>query len=276
MKLISVNDLSLQNEGYFAFKHVAFSISQNEIISISGDNGSGKTQLLEILTDNRMADGGTIEYTPGVRIGYLPQNDPQIIEATVGKYLENIRLLSKKLAVRKDQLKEMITFMGLSPYLDRSVQQLSWGIRRRVGFLAAVAGHPNVLLLDEPFAFQSSSIIKNMLTLIQDLKENGSGIILAGTEFDERINQCIDKSFLLKDNNLSLASSIEEEPNQEVALIFRVNPNSIAITPDLEKYIVSNINNLIEMKTPVALRNTIVKRMVQLNYQFEGDKEIGS
>ncbi|HCD08493.1 ATP-binding cassette domain-containing protein [Companilactobacillus crustorum] len=276
MKLISVNDLSLQNEGYFAFKHVAFSISQNEIISISGDNGSGKTQLLEILTDNRMADGGTIEYTPGVRIGYLPQNDPQIIEATVGKYLENIRLLSKKLAVRKDQLKEMITFMGLSPYLDRSVQQLSWGIRRRVGFLAAVAGHPNVLLLDEPFAFQSSSIIKNMLTLIQDLKENGSGIILAGTEFDERINQCIDKSFLLKDNNLSLASSIEEEPNQEVALIFRVNPNSIAITPDLEKYIVSNINNLIEMKTPVALRNTIVKRMVQLNYQFEGDKEIES
>lgn len=276
MKLISVNDLSLQNEGYFAFKHVAFSISQNEIISISGDNGSGKTQLLEILTDNRMADGGTIEYTPGVRIGYLPQSDPQIIEATVGKYLENIRLLSKKLAVRKDQLKEMITFMGLSPYLDRSVQQLSWGIRRRVGFLAAVAGHPNVLLLDEPFAFQSSSIIKNMLTLIQDLKENGSGIILAGTEFDERINQCIDKSFLLKDNNLSLASSIEEEPNQEVALIFRVNPNSIAITPDLEKYIVSNINNLIEMKTPVALRNTIVKRMVQLNYQFEGDKEIES
>ncbi|CAJ1179360.1 gliding motility-associated ABC transporter ATP-binding subunit GldA [Companilactobacillus crustorum] len=276
MKLISVNDLSLQNEGYFAFKHVAFSISQNEIISISGDNGSGKTQLLEILTDNRMADGGTIEYTPGVRIGYLPQNDPQIIEATVGKYLENIRLLSKKLAVRKDQLKEMITFMGLSPYLDRSVQQLSWGIRRRVGFLAAVAGHPNVLLLDEPFAFQSSSIIKNMLTLIQDLKENGSGIILAGTEFDERINQCIDKSFLLKDNNLSLASSIEEEPNQEVALIFRVNPNSIAITPDLEKYIVSNINNLIEMKIPVALRNTIVKRMVQLNYQFEGDKEIES
>ncbi|APU72198.1 ATP-binding cassette domain-containing protein [Companilactobacillus crustorum] len=276
MKLISVNDLSLQNEGYFAFKHVAFSISQNEIISISGDNGSGKTQLLEILTDNRMADGGTIEYTPGVRIGYLPQNDPQIIEATVGKYLENIRLLSKKLAVRKDQLKEMITFMGLSPYLDRSVQQLSWGIRRRVGFLAAVAGHPNVLLLDEPFAFQSSSIIKNMLTLIQDLKENGSGIILAGTEFDERINQCIDKSFLLKDNNLSLASSIEEEPNQEVALIFRVNPNSIAITPYLEKYIVSNINNLIEMKTPVALRNTIVKRMVQLNYQFEGDKEIES
>lgn len=276
MKLISVNDLSLQNEGYFAFKHVAFSISQNEIISISGDNGSGKTQLLEILTDNRMADGGTIEYTPGVRIGYLPQNDPQIIEATVGKYLENIRLLSKKLAVRKDQLKEMITFMGLSPYLDRPVQQLSWGIRRRVGFLAAVAGHPNVLLLDEPFAFQSSAIIKNMLTMLEDLKENGSGIILAGTEFDEHIKQCVDKSFLLKDNKLSLARSIEEDPSQEVALIFRVNPNSIAITPDLEKYIVSNINNLIEMKIPVALRNTIVKRMVQLNYQFEGDKEIES
>ena len=55
MKLISVNDLSLQNEGYFAFKHVAFSLSQNEIIGINGDNGSGKTQFLEALANNDVA-----------------------------------------------------------------------------------------------------------------------------------------------------------------------------------------------------------------------------
>ncbi|MDG5112229.1 ATP-binding cassette domain-containing protein [Companilactobacillus pabuli] len=51
MKLISVNDLSLQIEGYFAFKHVAFSLSQNEVIGINGDNGSGKTQLLEAIVN---------------------------------------------------------------------------------------------------------------------------------------------------------------------------------------------------------------------------------
>jgi ATPase components of ABC transporters with duplicated ATPase domains len=74
MELISVNDLSLQREGYFAFKHVAFSLSQNEIIGISGENGSGKTQLLETIANYEQADSGRIKYTPGVRIRLYATN----------------------------------------------------------------------------------------------------------------------------------------------------------------------------------------------------------
>jgi len=273
MNLLSVNDLSLQNEGYFAFKHVAFSLSQNEIIGINGDNGSGKTQLLEAIAENRTPDSGQIDYTPGVRIGYLPQVNPQIIDQTVGKYLEDMRKLSKKLAVRKEQLEGMITFLGLSPYLNRSVQQLSLGVRRRVDFVAAVSGHPNVLLLDEPFAFQSNKSIMNMLNLIQDLKDNGSGIIIAGTRFDKNINHYIDMGYLLKDNKLT---KIQSTTNVElkIVLIFSIHPNSSAITQDIEKYITVNKNNLIEMKVPLAIRQSMIKKMTRLNYQFEEAKNI--
>ena len=273
MKLISVNDLSLQNEGYFAFKHVAFSLSQNEIIGVNGDNGSGKTQLLEAIVNNEVSDSGTIKYTPGVRIGYLPQSDPQIVDQTVSKYLENIRQLSKNLAVRKEQLQAMITFLGLSPHLNQPVDQLSLGLRRRVDFLAAVSGHPNVLLLDEPFAFQSNKTIMNMLSLLQDLKENGSGIILAGTRFDGQINQYIDVDYLLKDKTLT---KIESTTNTEMAclLTFKVQPNSIAVTRDILKYITSNANNMIVLKLPLAMKNAMVEKMTRLNYQLEGVKEI--
>jgi len=273
MKLISVNDLSLQNEGYFAFKHVAFSLSQNEIIGINGDNGSGKTQLLDAIAEYRTPDGGKIEYTPGVRIGYLPQSDPQVIDQTVAKYLEDTRRLSKKLAVRKEQLQAMVTFLGMSPYLDHQVQQLSIGLRRRVDFLAAVSGHPNVLLLDEPFAFQSNKTIANMLNLIQDLKDNGSGIIVAGTNFDNNIKHNFDSNYLLKDNSLTKNQSATNV-NQKTLLIFSVHTNSIAITNDIEKYIISNRNNFIEMEIPLELKTSMLEKMTRLNYHFEEAKNL--
>lgn len=270
MKLISVNDLSLQIEGYFAFKHVAFSLSQNEVIGINGDNGSGKTQLLEAIVNNKTPDSGTIDYTPGVRIGYLPQENPQIIEQSTGKYLEDMRRLSKNLAVRKDQLQGMITFMGLSPYLSTPVNQLSLGLKRQVDFLAAVAGHPNVLVLDEPFAFQSEKTIQKMLDLIMDLRSNNSGVILSATQFDKKITTNFDQLYLL-DGDLKVQNSREDTALS--LLIFRVNPNSKAITHDVENFLVSNQDNQIELEVPLKLRQAILDKMIQLNYQFEGMKE---
>ena len=269
MKLISVDDLSLQNEGYFAFKHVAFSLSQNEIIGINGENGSGKTLILDTLAERQTPDSGVIDYTPGVRIGCLPQTNPQVIERSVGKYLEDVRRLSGKLAVRKEQLSGMITLLGISPYLDQSVQQLSTGLKRRIEFLAAVAGHPNVLLLDEPFAFQSHKTIHNMLDLIQDLKENGSGIILASTCFDEETSKYLDNDYLLKNNRLE---KIQSTTNQELIslLVFSVHSNSLALTHDLSQYVTTSYDNTVEMEVPLALKATIMKRMLAFNYQFEG------
>lgn len=273
MKLLSVNDLSLQNEGYFAFKHVAFSLVQNEIIGIDGDNGSGKSQLLEAIANNFVSDSGTIEYTPGVRIGYLPQVNPEEIDQTVASYLEDIRQLSKDLAVRKEQLKGMITFLGISPYLNRSVRQLSTGLKRQVDFLAAVCGHPNVLLLDEPFAFQTRESIKKMLELINDLKDNGAGVIIACTEFGDDIKKVIDTEYcfsggILKENT--------QENIKQCQLIFSVYPNSIAITHDIEQYMVENVNNRIEMQVPLRIKDSIIKEMTQLNYRFEEVKNIES
>jgi len=273
MKLIIVNDLSLQTNGYFAFKHVAFSLSQNEIIGINGDNGSGKTQLLEAIASQQTPDSGTIEYTPGVRIGYMPQVNPQVIDQTVEKYLEEIRRLSKNLAVRKEQLQGMITFLGISPYLTQPVSQLSIGLRRRIDFLAAVAGHPNVLLLDEPFAFQSNKTTQNMLSLLQDLKENGSGVILSATRMDNGVNQYLDEDYLLQDNQLT---KIESTTNvvSKCRLKFSVHPNSVAVTSDIERYIASNRNNIVMLEVPVALKNAIVEKMTRLNYRLEGVERV--
>ncbi|APX71877.1 ATP-binding cassette domain-containing protein [Companilactobacillus allii] len=268
VELITVKDLSLQNEGYFAFKHVTFSLTQNEILSIVGDSGSGKSQLLETLAKMKTADSGKIEYTPGVRIGYLPQFDPQIITKSVRNYLEEIRRFTGKLAVSQKQLKELIAYMGMSPYLDRQIRQLSYGLKQRLDFLAAVAGHPNVLLLDEPFSFQNSKYTSNMLDIIGDLKQNGSGIIIASTYQDSSITNYFDKFYIMKNKSLEEVKNKAEEI--KCMLIFTVKSDSMALTTDISKYLASNISSLVELRIPLGMKDSVIKEMIDLNYQFEG------
>lgn len=268
MELITVKDLSLQNEGYFAFKHVTFSLTQNEIISIVGDSGSGKTQLLLTLSKLKTADSGKIEFTPGVRIGYLPQFDPQVINKSVRTYLEEIRQLSGKLAVSREQLKGLVAFMGMSPYLDRQVRQLSWGLKQRINFLAAVSGHPNVLLLDEPFSFQNSKYTSNMLEIIKDLSDNGSGVIMASSMQDGSMTNYFDTNYIMKDKALELVKDKDKEI--KCMLIFTVKSNSMALTTDISRYLAANVSNLVELKIPLGMKDAIIKEMIDLNYQFEG------
>lgn len=268
MELITVKDLSLQNEGYFAFKHVTFSLAQNQVISVVGDSGSGKSQLLETLAKLKTYDSGKIDYTPGVRIGYLPQFDPQVINKSVRNYLEEVRRFSGKLAVSQKQLKELIAYMGMSPYLDRKVKDLSYGLKQRASFLAAVSGHPNVLLLDEPFSFQNSKYTGNMLDIIGDLKDNGSGIIVVSAYQDSSITNYFDKNYIMK--NKSLEEVKDKAKEIKCMLIFTVKSDSMALTSDISKYLASNINSLVELKIPLGMKDSIIKEMIGLNYQFEG------
>ncbi|WP_125712445.1 ATP-binding cassette domain-containing protein [Companilactobacillus kedongensis] len=268
MELLTAKDLSLQNEGYFAFKHVTFSLYQNEIAYILGDNGSGKTQFLDTLASLKSPDSGKLEIAPKARFGYLPQIDSEIITKSVKKYLRDVQRLSGDLAVRDSQLKELITYMGMTPYLDRSVRQLSLGLKQRVGFLAAVVGHPNILLLDEPFSFQNSEIITNMLDIIKDLRDNNSGIVIASTVQDDSVVNYFDSNYLLKDNKLTKVT--DRNMSVHYMLIFTVTSKTMALPSDISRYLSVNIDNLIELKVPMKIKDSIIKEMLELNYNFEG------
>lgn len=272
MELLSVKDLSFQREGYFAFKHVAFSLYQKESIFILGDNGSGKTQLLETLVSLNSPDIGQVEITPKARIGYLSQIDPQVISLSVRKYLERNRALSGDLAVQDSQLKDLTAYMGMSPYLDRPVKQLSLGLRQRVGFLAAVVIRPNILILDEPFSFQNGRHISNMLDIIQDLKNHDAGVILASATQDNSALKLFDKTYLLKNKNLSKLNS--NKNGDSCILIFNIKNDSMAITKDLKNYLLTNVNNVIELKVPTIIKDSVIKEMISLNYNFEGARII--
>jgi ABC-2 type transport system ATP-binding protein len=131
-----------------------------------GPNGAGKTTLLRILATVLPADDGRVEVlgddpsTGGGRLavrrrlGYLPQEPGFHRHFSAFDFVDYVAIL-KEWADRKrrhDEVRRVLTLVGLDAVMHKRIGQLSGGMRRRVGIAQALLGRPDLLVLDEPTA----------------------------------------------------------------------------------------------------------------------------
>jgi NitT/TauT family transport system ATP-binding protein len=142
-----------------AVHDVSLEVQQGEFVSIVGPSGCGKTTLLnmiagfipasggEILLDDRAVDG------PGPERGVVFQSFALFPWKTV---LDNVAFGPKIRGLPKAECeriaREYLALAGLAHAAERYPNELSGGMQQRVGVVRALANHPDVLLMDEPFA----------------------------------------------------------------------------------------------------------------------------
>jgi osmoprotectant transport system ATP-binding protein len=148
-----------------AVDHVSLTIEEGEFITILGSSGSGKTTLLKMINRLYDPDSGSIKLfnedisnvNPVMlrrEIGYVIQQVGLFPHLTIA---ENIATVPKLLKWSKrdivERINELLTLVGLesSEFKDRFPSQLSGGQQQRVGLARALAVHPKIMLLDEPF-----------------------------------------------------------------------------------------------------------------------------
>lgn len=135
-------------------KDVSFCAMPGECVVFVGRNGCGKSTLLQILAGALRPDSGDITCFGDQPLrrralfrkycGYVPQENPLMEELTV---LDNLRLWG----FRKSHPDVVILQQfGLEDLLNRNVESLSGGMKRRVSIACAAMMHPPVMLLDEP------------------------------------------------------------------------------------------------------------------------------
>ena len=163
---IRISDVGKSYDGgrTFAVRNASLAIAKGAFVSVVGASGSGKTTLLKFVNRLIQPDTGSIsidgsdtaemEITALRRsIGYVFQNIGLFPHLTVG---ENIGITPQllgwppiRIAARIEELLDLVELPR--SYATRRPATLSGGERQRVGVARAIAAHPKIVLMDEPF-----------------------------------------------------------------------------------------------------------------------------
>jgi zinc transport system ATP-binding protein len=154
---------------------IDIAISENEIVTIIGPNGCGKSSLLRILLGLNIADSGKVTRRKGLRIGYMPQNlriDDRLPLSVTG-------FLMLAPGARKARVQEWLERLSITELAKQPVQRLSGGEWQRVLLARALLIEPHLLVLDEPVQGVDIQGQRELYQLLPELRnELGCGIVL--------------------------------------------------------------------------------------------------
>ena len=198
MPLIEITDLvksyTIGDNEVKALDHVSLSVQEHEFVAIVGPSGSGKSTLMNIIGCLDVATSGSYRLN-GQEIGEY--NDNQLSEfrnRTIGFVFQRFNLLNKLTALENVELPlvyqgisarerraraiESLRKVGLEQRMYHKPMELSGGQQQRVAIARALITHPPVILADEPTGNLDSKTGVEVLSLLQELNQQGNTVVL--------------------------------------------------------------------------------------------------
>jgi nitrate ABC transporter ATP-binding subunit len=156
-----VKDFQVQGKPFRALDGVSLTVADREFVALIGPSGCGKSTLLSLVAGLEFPTGGHVLCNgqpvrgPGVERGMVFQHHGLLPWMTA---YDNVRFAldcvwsARPPAERDAQARHYLDMVGLTSAAAKRPNQLSGGMKQRVGLARAFAANPRVLLLDEPFA----------------------------------------------------------------------------------------------------------------------------
>ncbi|MCH7421699.1 energy-coupling factor ABC transporter ATP-binding protein [Shewanella sp. MM_2022_3] len=188
-KLIA-RDLEMSFGSRLLFKAHSLELCQGNVIYLQGDNGSGKSTLMKILAGLQPPSQGKIEvsgfkkdawWTRNPLLGkavYLHQH-PYLFDGTVNYNLTYGLPFAASKTEAKRRIGQAIEMAQLGSLLQARASNLSGGERQRLAIARAWILQPKLLMLDEPTSNMDKDSQALVLQMIQQLKQQGTGMLLS-------------------------------------------------------------------------------------------------
>lgn len=201
---LKVENLSKEIKKDKVLNNINLKLDKGRIYGFRGKNGSGKTMLFRALC-------GLIKPTEGrVEIGGQVLGDDISFPESVGVVIEypgflpnlsgyeNLKLISKiNNKIGSDEIKEIISAVGLDPEDKKKFKKYSLGMKQRLGIAQALMENPELIILDEPTNALDSDAVLTIKEILFKMK-NDKKLILIASHDKEELETLSDEIFYIE------------------------------------------------------------------------------
>lgn len=171
---------------------ISFTAEKGQCIGIIGANGCGKTTLLSIMAGVNKAESGKIYYNNELAdkksvfkkyIAYVPQENPLIDELTTK---DNLLLwLGSNKKIKDGFENGVLKDLGIDEFLNKQVNELSGGMKRRLSIGISLSNNAPIMLLDEPGSALDIYGKQEVNSYILNYVKNGGTVVMSTHDRDE-------------------------------------------------------------------------------------------
>ena len=233
--VLETNCLRKKYKHHEALKGVYMHVPKDSVYGLIGRNGAGKTTLMRLLTGVQRESGGSYSLfgvdknSPEIkkerrRIGALIESPSIFLDLSAE---ENLKMQYRILGLPSfSSIPEILDLVGLSDTGKKKVSSFSFGMKERLGIAMALAGHPDILILDEPINGLDPEAIVEMRELIIRLnREMHMTIIVSSHILDELSKVATYYGFL--DDGVMVKEISAEEMAKECRKAMRIKVESL-------------------------------------------------
>ncbi|HAO19046.1 MAG TPA: ABC transporter ATP-binding protein [Desulfobacteraceae bacterium] len=194
--IVRVENLCRQFKTLTAVSQASFSVRQGDILGIVGSDGAGKSTLLRMIATMIEPTSGKV-YIDGLDvadskekvkdiIGYMPQRFGLYPDLTVAENIDFFMDIFGIFGSERQRRKEKyLSFSNLLPFTERLAQDLSGGMKQKLGLACVLVHQPRVLILDEPTNGVDPVSRREFWDILAQMQKQGMTILVSTAYLDE-------------------------------------------------------------------------------------------
>jgi branched-chain amino acid transport system ATP-binding protein len=248
MPLLAISQLERSFGGLHAVHNASLSVEQGLVTGIIGPNGAGKSTLFNLIAGALRPDAGTILFKGSPIQGYPPH---KIAKMGILRTFQNIKLFDKmnvlenvmvgmhaqgttafcagmlglpatrrENTILRDHSLATLSALGIESLAAKDAQGLSFGERRHVELARALAGKPELLLLDEPAAGLNMMETASLGDTIRAIRDRGISILLIEHDMSLVMDVCDEICVLSLGEVIATGKPRDIQQNPEVIRVY--------------------------------------------------------